>query len=69
MIQSLLKDHLDNGPRNALYTINYIQNDLILSSCNIIRRQILLNFVEKKFQSSLTKLSAHPVKNTCARLW
>ncbi|XP_060867743.1 uncharacterized protein LOC132943005 [Metopolophium dirhodum] len=35
----VLKYHLDNGPRNALYT-----------------RKFLLNFVEKKFQSSRTKL-------------
>lgn len=48
MIQSLLKDHLDNGPRNVLYTINYIQNDLILSIWNIIRRKISTELCEKK---------------------
>jgi hypothetical protein len=31
----VLKNHLDNGPRNALYMSNHIQNDLILSICNI----------------------------------
>lgn len=36
----LLKDHLIYGPRNALYTSNHIQNDLILSICNVIRRKI-----------------------------
>jgi len=44
----VLKDHLDNGPRNALYTSNHIQNDLILSICNIIRRKISTELCGKK---------------------
>jgi hypothetical protein len=44
----VLKYHLDNGPRNALYTSNHIQNDLILSVCNIIRRKMFTEICGKK---------------------
>lgn len=39
---SILKDHLDNGPCNALNTSNHIENDLILSICNVIRKKKFL---------------------------
>ncbi|KAE9536311.1 hypothetical protein AGLY_007100 [Aphis glycines] len=35
-----LKDHLTNGPQNALYTSGKIQNDIITSISNIILRKI-----------------------------
>ncbi|XP_060854976.1 zinc finger MYM-type protein 1-like [Metopolophium dirhodum] len=47
----VLRDHLDNGPRNALYT-----------------RKFLLNFVEKKFQSSRTKLVMLVTMSKCLLL-
>lgn len=31
----VLKNHLENGPRNAMYTSNRIQNVLILSIHNV----------------------------------
>jgi len=36
----ILKDHLTNGPQNALYTSEKIQNDIIISISNIILRKI-----------------------------
>lgn len=36
----ILKDHLTNGPQNALYTGGKIQNDIIISISNIILRKI-----------------------------
>ncbi|XP_008178757.1 uncharacterized protein LOC103307975 [Acyrthosiphon pisum] len=45
-----LKDHLTNGPQNALYTSGKIQNDIIISISNIILRKIS-HSVQNKFVS------------------
>jgi hypothetical protein len=36
----ILKHHLTNGPQNALYTSEKIQNDIIISINNIILRKL-----------------------------
>lgn len=65
----ILKDHLDNGPRNALYTSNHIQNDLILSICNVIRRKISTELRGKKFQSLLMKPVTLAIRSNCHLLF
>lgn len=37
---ALLADHLQNGPRNALYTSSQIQNELIAALHNVIFQKI-----------------------------
>lgn len=37
---SLLSEHLENGPKNASYISNRIQNDILLSIQNVIKRNI-----------------------------
>lgn len=38
---SLLKDHIENGPKNATYLSNFTQNDIIISMENVIMRSLI----------------------------
>jgi len=38
----ILKKHLEEGPQNATYISNIIQNDLISSIHSVLKRQLVL---------------------------
>lgn len=40
----VLKNHIESGPRNVMYTSNRIQNDIILSIHNVAFRNICNSF-------------------------
>lgn len=44
---SLTKNHLENGPKNAQYTSNYIQNDIIQSINNVLKQKLSAIFKNK----------------------
>lgn len=43
-----LKKHLEEGPKNATYLSNLIQNDLITSIHSVLKRQLVLSLKNKK---------------------
>jgi len=43
-----LKKHLEEGPQNATYMSNLIQNDLISSLHSVLKRQLVLSLKNKK---------------------
>lgn len=44
---SLTKNHLENGPKNAQYTSNYIQNDIKQSINNVLKQKLSAIFKNK----------------------
>jgi len=43
----ILRNHFDNGPKNAQYTSNHIQNDLITSIYNVLKQSIKTKIHQK----------------------
>lgn len=43
------KKHLEEGPKNATYVSNLIQNDLILSIHSVLMRKLVSSLKNKKF--------------------
>lgn len=43
----ILRNHFDNGPKNAQYTSNHIQNDLITSIHNVLKQSIKTKIHQK----------------------
>jgi len=46
----IFKNHMECGPRNAFYSSNRIQNDIILAIYNHFHRKLSVILQTKKFQ-------------------